>query len=156
MRPYPRLALVAALLATGLAYPSETYHPPTGGRWQKSVVYLTAAQPGSHAVGDCLLACNLAETEHRLELYARGLKPGATYTIWLWKEKTGASVKTRQVTSRWRLAKADARGDLHFTASLAQCPSTANALLVRYHAPGQPASFTGGVTVLRGRLPWNR
>ncbi len=152
----PRTALVLLALTACIAHASESYKPPTGGQWQRSVVYLVATPQGGNAKGACLLACNLAETEHRAELLARGLNPGGTYTAWLAKWKAGRIVSARPITSRWRPPHANAQGVLRVTTSLSECPATDDQLLVRYHAPGAPTGFEAGVTVLLGDLPWSR
>ena len=148
-----RLAVLAmaATIAAG-AVASESYTPPEGGSWQMSRLYLKPVGPFGEATGVAVFACNLAETQHRVQVYVTGVRAGALYTMWLVKMDGNKVVGTYEVTSRWRPVHADVNGVLSFVGNLPWCPMGHDAFVVKYHPDGERKGFWDGVTVLKGYL----
>lgn len=135
------------------AWASESYKPPEGGdTWQKANLYLEPVGLFKKASGVTVFACNMAETQHRCQLYAKNVRPRALYTLWI-VDMEGFKVKrTHELTSRWRPLRADKRGVLYFTGNLPWCPVGRDAFVVKYHPNERRHKFSDGITVLKGYL----
>ena len=95
--------ILVCAMCFATAWASESYHPPEGGgAWQKATLYLKPTGPFKEASGAVVFACNTSETFHRSYLYAKGVRAGALYTLWL-VEMDGHKVKrSHQLTSNCR------------------------------------------------------
>jgi hypothetical protein len=150
MLRYAPVLLIA--VACGSAWASESYQPPEGGAWQKARLYLKPAGPSPDASGVAVFACNTAETFHRVQVYARGVRSRGVHTLWL-VDMEGSKVKrTHEMTSRWRKLRADRRGVAYFIGSLPWCPVGRTALVVKHHPNERRRGFDDGITVLKGYL----
>lgn len=147
-----RLLSLGTVLLCTVAFTSESYHPPEGGAWQKARLYLSPVGPFHQASGAAVFACNLAETQHRCQLYAKGLRAGARHTVWLVDMQGTAVQRTYELTSRWRPLSADQRGVLYLITDLPWCPVGRTAVVVKYHPSGRARGFDDGLTVLKGYL----
>lgn len=151
------LALVALGLACGGAWASESYTPPQGGegeQWQMIRLYLKPpAGSSSKARGSAAFMCNLAETLHQVSVYAKGLRPGGVYSLWVYRMSDKGQVSARAGLGRANIIKADKRGVLAYAASLPWCVAGKyNWLVVRYHPGGKAKNEKRAVTVLKGPI----
>jgi len=150
--------LVVTCLTVSFAWASSTpYEPPEGGdRGQKVEVPLQGTDIAKGAEGTAVLACNMAESQHRIQLAAKGVKGGGVYSVWLVKfdaEKKKVVRQTR-VDNPNRALKADKDGKLAFASNLDACPqSRYNRGEVRYHADGNAKNAAGAKAALSGELP---
>ncbi len=119
---YVLLAIVAASCC--LASASQSYRPPAGGEaWQLAKAYLQAQPASAGAEGAVALLCNEAETQHRVQCYARGLRPGEVYSLWLLRRGADGGWDVAQRTSRRiRPARADEEGEFRLTVGVRACP----------------------------------
>ena len=141
------------LIIGAVVWASEGYKPPEDdATWQKTALYLKPIEKSSPASGAALFACNLAETQHRCQLYAKHLTAQARYTLWLVNMEGNKVKQTHEVTSRWRPLRADPRGVLSFIGNLPWCPVGRDVLVVKSHANERGLKFSDGVTVLKGTL----
>ena len=146
------LPVTILLLACSLASASESYKPPEGGAWQVARLYLKPTGLFDDASGVVAFACNMAETQHRVQSYIKGVRPNAAYTLWL-VQMDGMKVKNRhEITSRWRDVRSDERGVISNINNLPWCPVDWDAYVVKYHPDGDPDGWDDGVTVLKGYL----
>lgn len=155
-RLVPVLLLLALSAALGWAS-STPYNPPEGGdEWQYVTVVLKGTATDADASGKAILACNMAETQHRIQLAAEKLVARGAYSVWLAKyNKDGSKMlsQTRLDDASKRL-RADAKGKLAFTANLSACPQGRYThVVVRYHADGNPRNATKVPAVLLGKMP---
>jgi hypothetical protein len=141
------------MLLSGSAGASESYQPPEGGAWQTARLYLRGSGPFARATGVAVFSCNDAETQHRVQLYAKRVRPGARYTLWLLKMQGAKVAQTFEVTSGLRPLRSDSRGTVSFIGGLPWCPVTRDVFVVKHHPSGSRAGFGGGITVLKGYLP---
>ena len=150
MRYFPALF---TLFLGAVVWASESYKPPEGDdAWQKATLYLKPVKKTSPASGTAIFACNLAETQHRCQLYAKHLTAQARYTLWLVNMEGHKVHQTHEVTSRWRALRTDRRGVLSFIGNLPWCPVGRDVLVVKYHPKERQLKFSDGVTVLKGYL----
>jgi len=147
-----RTMVLVVALAGSMACASESYSPPEGGAWQLARVYLSPTGPFREATGVTVFACNLAETQHRLQLYAEKVRPGALYSVWIVTMDGNKVASTWEATSRWRPLRADAQGVVAFVSNLPWCPVGRDVVVVKYHPSGVNRGFWGGITVLKGYL----
>ena len=144
--------LTVATLVCVCAWGSESYHPPEGGSWQMARMYLKPTGPFREATGVTVFACNLAETQHRAQVYATGVRADRLYTLWLVK-MDGANVASKyELTSRWRPLRSDVNGAISFVGNLPWCPIGHDAFVIKYHPNDQRGGFWAGITVLKGYL----
>jgi len=146
----PSLAVLLILCSVALA--SETYKPPEGGAWQMERLYLKPTGPFRDATGVVAFACNMAETQHRVQSYVRGVRANAVYTLWLVDMEGGKVANTHEITSRWRDLRSDKRGVISNINNLPWCPIGWDVYVVKYHPDGDPDGWSDGVTVLKGYL----
>jgi len=145
------LLLIAVVCAAG--WTSESYHPPEGDEaWQKGIVYLKPAGPFRKASGVAVFACNMAETQHRSQVFAKGLRAKALYTLWLVDMDGMKVARTHQMTSRWKPLRADRRGVITHIGNLRSCPASRDVVVVKYHPNEKAGAFKDGITVLKGYL----
>ena len=144
--------LPMAVLFSTVVWASDSYKPPEGGAWQKATVYLKATGRTGERLGTVVFACNLAETQHRAQLYAQGLRAGKRYTLWIVTMEDNKVKQAYQVTSKRRLLRADGRGVVTFIGNLPWCPVNKTAVVLKRHPDGRRDKFRDGVTVLKGYL----
>ena len=147
-----RVLLTALLMASSLAFASESYKPPEGGAWQMERLYREATGPFDDATGVVAFACNMAETQHRVQSYIEGVRANSTYTLWLVDMEGSRVAKTHEITSRWRDLRSDRRGVISNISNLPWCPVGWDVYVVKYHPDGDPDGWSDGITVLKGYL----
>ena len=146
------LPLTALLLVCSVAFASESYKPPEGGAWQLARLYLKPTGPFGDASGVVAFICNMAETQHRVQSYVKGVRPNETYTLWLVQMNGMKVAKTHEITSHWRDLRSDRRGVIANISNLPWCPVGWDAYVVKYHPDGDPDGWNDGITVLKGYL----
>ncbi len=136
---------------------STPYRPPEGGdRWQYSTVVLKGTEVDKDAKGKAILACNIAETQHRIQLAAENLVKEGTYSVWLVKfdVKKRKTIRQTRVDDPARSLKADLFGKLALASNLSSCPQGRyNQVQVRYHADGNSRDTTKARAALIGKIP---
>ena len=146
------LALTILLVMCSVAIASESYKPPEGGAWQMERLYLKPTGPFDDASGVVAFACNMAETQHRVQSYVEEVPANSTYTLWL-VDMDGNKVADRhEITSRWRDLRSDDRGVISNISNLPWCPVGWDVYVVKYHPDGDPDGWGDGTTVLKGYL----
>ncbi len=149
-------AFIAIALVSTAVMASTPYEPPEGGdEWQKVTVVLTGTSEDADAAGKAVLACNMAETQHRIQASAQKLTPRATYSVWLVKlNDEGKLVRQLRCDNPDRQLRADKNGKLSLAANLPSCPQGKyNMVVVRLHPEGDPKDRTNMVTVMKGAIP---
>jgi len=151
------LCIAAVLLTGSMGWSSTPYTPPEGGdEWQYSTVILKGTDVEKEATGKAILACNMAETQHRIQLTAQKVVPNGTYSVCLVKydaEKDKA-VKELRVDNPDRPLKADQYGKLAFASNLETCPQGKYThVCIRYHVDADPRNTKGAKTALKGVIP---
>ncbi len=146
------LALAFIITLSPVAFASESYKPPEGGAWQMERLYLKATGPFDDATGVVAFACNMAETQHRVQSYIEGVRANSTYTLWLVKMEGNRVADRHEITSRWRDLRSDKRGVISNISNLPWCPVGWDVYVVKYHPDNDPDGWGDGVTVLKGYL----
>ncbi|MFQ5809564.1 MAG: hypothetical protein ACE5JM_08090 [Armatimonadota bacterium] len=136
---------------------SAPYTPPEGGdRWQHITVVLEGTDADKDAKGKAILACNTAETQHRIQLAAENLVKEGTYSVWLVRLDADRKKMARQtrIDHRKRALRADVFGKLAFASNLESCPQGKyHQVQIRHHADGMPRNTKDARTVLVGTIP---
>lgn len=150
------IVLIALFIATA-TWASTPYQPPEGGdQWQSVNVTLKGTSIDRDATGKAVLACNMAETSHRIQLAAKKLVANGVYSVWLVKYNAAGKKIVRQarVDNSARRLKADKYGKLAFASNLKACPQGKYThIQVRYHADGNPKNVKAAKTALSGKMP---
>ena len=152
------LALMILVLAAAAAWASSTpYEPPEGGdKWQFSTVVVKGTPIDRDAIGKAVLSCNMAETQHRIQLQASKLVPRAVYSVWLVKHDSALkkALKKSRADNPSRRLKADKYGKLAFAANLNACPQGKyDHVVVMLHGDGDPKNVRGAKAALKGKIP---
>jgi len=149
--------ILVVLLTAAFGWSSTPYSPPEGGdEWQYSTVILKGTDVDKNATGKAILACNMAETQHRIQLTAQKVVPKGTYSIWLVKYDAEKKKTVRQlrVDNPDRPLKADQYGKLAFASTLRACPQGKYThVAIRYHADADPRNIKEAKTALKGNIP---
>ena len=143
-------------LAASLAWASSTpYEPPEGGdKWQKVTVALKGTDVDKDAQGNAVLACNIAETQHRIQLAAKNVEANGVYSVWLVKVDKKKVLRQTRVDDPDRPLKADKHSKLAFASNLDACPQGKYTHVeVRYHEDGDAKNIRGAKTALSGKIP---
>ena len=151
------VCVVAVFLTGSLGWSSTPYTPPEGeDEWQYITVILKGTEVDKDARGKAILACNMAESQHRAQLSAEKIVPRGTYSVWLVKYDAEKKkiVKQTRVDNPKRRLRADRYGKLAFASNLNSCPQGKYThVYVRYHADGNPRNTKDAKTALKGALP---
>jgi hypothetical protein len=115
-------------------------------------LYLEPTGVFEDATGVVAFACNMAETQHRVQSYIEGVRPNSAYTLWLVDMEGNAIAQKHEITSRWRDLRSDRRGVISNIDKLPWCPVGWDVYVVKYHPDGDPDGWNDGVTVLKGYL----
>jgi hypothetical protein len=150
--------LLLLVLAAVVGWASSTpYQPPEGGdEWQSVTVVLTGTAADANATGKAVLACNMAESQHRIQLAAQKLVARGTYSVWLAKySKEGSKLLSQvRVDDSSKRLRADGDGKLALAANLSACPQGRYThVVVRYHADGNPKRVSNIPAALMGEIP---
>lgn len=134
---------------------SGSYSPPPGGEKGQTVTVSLMGVADKDAGGKAVLACNLAETKHGIEVTATKLRPGGVYSIWLSKMDENMKVSSEiRADNPKKRTRADKNGKLSFKGSLKECPTGAyNMVEIRFHADGKPANVKGAACAVAGKIP---
>lgn len=157
MTSFRQLILMTAMFTTVLGFAQDTYAPPEGGgEWIYVTVQLNGTALDTDAVGKAVIACNMTETFHRLQLAAEKLEPNGVYSIWVVKYDLEGKKVLRQlrIDRPDRRTTADRFGKLAFAANVTSCVQSGYSHIeVRLHADKNPRNIAAARTSLMGAMP---
>ncbi|NSW55460.1 MAG: hypothetical protein HPY44_05565 [Armatimonadetes bacterium] len=148
--------MLIALITSSFALAQDSYEPPEGGgEWSYLTVQLRGTALDTDAVGKAVIACNMTETFHRLQLAAEKLEPNGVYSVWVVKYDLEGKKVLRQlrIDRPDRRTTADRFGKLAFASNVSSCVQTAYSHVeVRLHPDKNPRNIATAKAALMGPI----